>query len=57
VTATRARTIELDQRPDTSELRLANRVAIELGIRAGISGALLTLMEAGVLPGAFEDDE
>jgi hypothetical protein len=55
--AIRQARLQLDQSPDTKELRRRHRGAIEVGIRAGINGALLTLVEAGILPGAFEDEK
>ena len=42
--------LQVDQR----ELDTRDRIAVELGMIAGINGALLTLVESGILPGAFE---
>jgi hypothetical protein len=33
-----------------------NRDAITIGIQAGIAGALMALVETGILPGAFDGD-
>jgi hypothetical protein len=45
---------------DDPEARAALRgqpEALEVGIRAGMAGTLLALVEHGILPGAFEDAE
>lgn len=43
--------------PDLAPALERNADAVEAGIQAGIAGALLALMEHGILPGAFEDDK